>query len=81
MTQTRLATARDLITALQNYNPDSPIRWVSTTLEYTTFMVHEVRVATARANRHDATATEVVWLCEGDETGHLPESVIDTLEW
>ncbi len=80
MTDPRLATVGDLIAALQNCNPDSPIRWISTTLDYTTYAVEEVRVATARTNR-DETPREIVWLCEGDEIGYLPGSVMDTWDW
>ena len=81
MTDTRLATVGDLIAALQHCNPDSPVRWISTTLDYTTYTVDEVRVATARANRHDDTPREAVWLCEGDETGYLPGSIQDAWDW
>ena len=81
MADTRLATVSDLIAALQNCNPDSQIRWISTNLDYTTYAVDEVRVATACANRDDETSQEIVWLCEGDETGYLPDSVLDTWDW
>lgn len=83
MTTTRLATVGDLIAALQNYAPDSPVGWICETLEYMTYTISEVRAATVPAGRHhdDDAPQEVVWLCEGVEVGYLPNSVLDAWDW
>lgn len=70
-----IATVGDLIDALDEHDPDTPIRWAAQPawpFEYT--------VGTVTAGPDDA-EEPVVWLVEGEQVGYLSADVADALGW
>jgi hypothetical protein len=79
----RLDTVGDLIAALGDYNPDTPIRWAAqpgSPIAYTLGAV----VCTpddAESNGTEPDEAPVVWLGEGSQVGYLPGTAATALGW
>lgn len=78
-----IETVGDLITALENYDPDTPIRWASQPrwpFEYTLGQV-AMTPDDAEGDGTEPTDDPVVWIGEGHQVGYLPGIAVNALGW
>jgi hypothetical protein len=76
----RVDTVGELMAALEDYDPDTPIRWAaqpSWPFEYTLGAV----VRTPEDDDTEPTDSPVVWLGEGTQVGYLSDSAANALGW
>lgn len=78
-----IATVGDLLDALSDYDPNTPVRWAhqpAWPMEYT--LGHVVCTPDdAEGTGTEPTQAPVVWLGEGREVGYLPGAAANALGW
>lgn len=75
-------TVGELIAALQDYEPHTPIRWAAQPawpFEYTIGTI--VATLDDADSGNDRTDEPVVWFGEGQQVGYLPDTARDALGW
>ena len=78
-----IETVGDLLTALEDYDPDTPIRWASQPhwpFEYTLGQI-AVTPNDAEGDGTEPTDEPVVWIGEGHQVGYLPGIAANALGW
>jgi hypothetical protein len=71
-----ITTVGDLITALQRYEPDLPVRCATQPGHPMEHVLADVVAAPHRDG-----GSPVVWLSIGEQTGYLPAPAADALGW
>ncbi|MFD2420372.1 hypothetical protein [Amycolatopsis pigmentata] len=72
-----ITTVGELLTALQRYEPDLPLRCATQPGHPMVYALADV----VAAPHHEGDASPVVWLGIGEQTGYLPAPAAEALGW